>query len=244
MQWSDDAILLSTRKIGESSVIARIFTRDNGVCAGMIRGAHGKKMRGIIQPGNTLKVVWQARLTEQLGTLSCEMHTARAALMLNDSQKLLALQTICHIIENTFPERHPYPRFYQYFTDFLDMLIDARNWHKEYVLLELAILAQTGFGLDLSRCADTFSTENLTYISPKSGRAVCETSGKPYHHKLLPLPQFLRDDNHEPTASEISEGLNVSEYFLNHWLLEPNNKKMPASRQRLVTILAQQMAEP
>ena len=50
---------------------------------------------------------------------------------------------------------------------------------------ELALLAELGFGLDLSACVATGSVEDLAYVSPRSGRAVSREAAAPYADKLL-----------------------------------------------------------
>ena len=79
MDWTDDGIVLSARKHGETSVIASLLTRAHGRHLGLVRGGAGKKARGIYQPGNRVTGRWRARLAEQLGTFSCEMTSAFAA---------------------------------------------------------------------------------------------------------------------------------------------------------------------
>ena len=56
---------------------------------------------------------------------------------------------------------------------------------------ELALLAELGFGLDLSRCAVTGASEDLVYVSPSSGRAVSRSGAGRYADRLLALPAFL-----------------------------------------------------
>ncbi|WP_296999595.1 DNA repair protein RecO, partial [Thalassospira sp. UBA848] len=67
MDWRDDGIVLSTRKLGESSVRLSVLTRDYGRHAGLVRGATSKSMRGTLEPGNEIRVGWSARLAEHLG---------------------------------------------------------------------------------------------------------------------------------------------------------------------------------
>ncbi len=83
MDWTDDGIVLSARKHGETSVIATLLTRAHGRHLGLVRGGAGKKARGIYQPGNRVTAPWRARLAEHLGTFSCEMTSAFAATVLN-----------------------------------------------------------------------------------------------------------------------------------------------------------------
>ena len=73
-----------------------------------------------------------------------------------------------------------------------------------------------GFGLDLSACAATGNSDQLVYVSPKSGKAVSKAAGKPYHQKLLPLPGFLTSDHktaNSPSTADLASGLEMAEYF-------------------------------
>jgi DNA repair protein RecO (recombination protein O) len=219
MQWTDDAILLSVRKFGESKALVRVFACNHGVNAGIVRGGTSKTVRGILQAGNAVNVTWQARLSEQMGTFKVEPVQSFTAFAMQDKLKLAALTSACALMETSLPERHPYPRLYERFWEFLEMLSGdvemggcgdvekkmaagiptsphphistSPSWQEAYVKLELEILAESGFGLDLSQCAATGSAENLIYVSPKSGRAVSEAAGEPYKKKLLALPAFL-----------------------------------------------------
>ena len=80
MRWADDGIFLSGRPHGESSVIADIFTCENGRARGLVKGGRSQRIRPILQTGNGLKVEWRARLDDQLGVYTAELTepTARA----------------------------------------------------------------------------------------------------------------------------------------------------------------------
>ncbi|NQU70309.1 MAG: recombination protein O N-terminal domain-containing protein, partial [Rhodospirillales bacterium] len=67
MDWSDEGIVLSARKHGESAAIVTLFTRAHGRHAGLVRGGAGRRQRGLYQAGNRLTATWRARLEEQLG---------------------------------------------------------------------------------------------------------------------------------------------------------------------------------
>ncbi len=242
MHWTDEAIVLSSRKHGETSAVARVFSQKHGLSAGVVRGVHSKANRGVIQPGNLVSATWQARLSEHLGAFKCELLEANAAGLMNDAARLAALTSICAVIESSLPERHPYPKLYGIFEAFLATLRSDEGWPEAYVKLELSLLAETGFGLDLSQCAGGGATENLMYVSPKSGRAVSAEAGEPYKEKLLALPAFLLPP---PPAGgggskETLAGLRLTGYFLEHWLLAPHNRKLPPARGRLVQTLQQE----
>jgi DNA repair protein RecO (recombination protein O) len=234
MNWTDTAIVLSTRKYGENSVLARLLTSDHGVCGGVIRGAHAKANRGILQPGNVVSATWQARLSEHLGSFKTELLEAHAARVMADAGRISALSSACTLLEMALPERHPYPRMFTIFHNFLKILADDGAWPEAYVRMELDLLAESGFGLDLRTCAATGATENLIYVSPKSGRAVSMDAGEPYKDKMLPLPGFLLPSSPNTAAgAEILAGMHLTGYFLEHWLFVPHGKILPAARNRL-----------
>lgn len=93
---------------------------------------------------------------------------------------------------------------------------------KEYIKLELNILAECGYGLSLNECVATGTKEQLYYVSPKSASAVCLTAGGPYKEKLLTLPQFLISDQEQITYNDMKNAFNLTTYFFNRYLL---NKK-------------------
>ena len=235
MNFSDAAIVLSARKYGENSAVVRVLTREHGVFAGVLRGAYSKNNRGIIQAGNVVGAAWNARLSEHLGAFKLELLEAHAAHIMQDAGKLAALTSACALCEIALPERHPYPKLFSALHEFLHILGGEGNWQQDYIKFELSLLAETGFGLDLSACAATGTTENLIYVSPKSGRAVCKEAGLPYHAKLLPLPSFLLDTGllGDARNDEILAGMQLTGYFLEHSLLASHGKKLPAARQRL-----------
>ena len=88
----------------------------------------------------------------------------------------------------------PLASFYYDLKDFLCGLEDNCPIYS-YIKLEADLLEELGYGLDLSCCAASGVTDNLVYVSPKSGRAVSSLAGEPYKSKLLPLPSFMLADN-------------------------------------------------
>jgi DNA repair protein RecO (recombination protein O) len=233
VHWTDEAIILSIRKFGENKSIIRAFVRGHGVYGGVVRGASSKSMRGIFQPGNVVSTVWQARLSEQLGAFKGELLTPYAAWVMQDPLKLSALASACALLEVALPERHPYPKLYDIFLEFLKTLAGDVSWQAEYIRLEMEILAESGFGLELDSCAATGKKDDLVYVSPKSGRAVSKDAGEPYKEKMLHLPAFLQDKKSTVSAMEILAGLRLSGYFLDQRLTAPHGKKLPAARVRL-----------
>ncbi|MEO1291919.1 MAG: DNA repair protein RecO C-terminal domain-containing protein [Pseudomonadota bacterium] len=103
----------------------------------------------------------------------------------------------------------------------------------------LGLLEALGYGLDLSNCAVTGQTQELVWVSPKSGRAVSRAAGDPYADRLLPLPDFLRLGG-RGTPEEIAAALRLSGFFLSKWVAPAVSREEPiAARERLTAVLGE-----
>lgn len=238
MQWSDEGIVLGVRHHGESSAVVQLLTLQNGRHAGLVRGM--KKAAATCQPGNSVQVTWTGRLPEQLGAFSLELIRPTASLLLDERMKLGALSSACALLFSTLPEREPAPELYLRLRAFAADLEHDPAWAAHYLALELDLLARLGYGLELSQCAATGSTEELIYVSPRSGQAVSAGSGLPYHDRLLKLPAFLQvlaEGNRvaePPEIAEIIDGFRLTGYFFDKHVFTQHRARMPAARGRLI----------
>jgi DNA repair protein RecO (recombination protein O) len=241
MNWSDVGIVLSARRHGEGSSIVSLMTPQHGRHAGLVRGGSGRRARGVYEAGNMVSVDWQARIEDHLGTFKCELLKPQAALYLDDPLRLAGLSSACAILEMALPDREPHFEVYESLFNFIENL-EADDWLEAYVRWEINLLANLGFGLELTACASTGKSENLIYVSPKSGQAVSSSAGEPYKDKLLALPKFLLSEaiisaniNH----AEIFEGLTLTSYFMDRNLFIYTKNGAPPARVRLVDQLKQ-----
>ena len=214
--------------------MVQLLTRDHGRHAGLARGGRASKGRSVYQPGNLLRVHWRGRLAEHLGAYTGELSKGYAALVLDDPSRLAALSSACAVAEAALPERHPYPALYAAFIALLDALVASPAWAAVYARWELGLLDELGFGLDLSSCAATGATEDLIYVSPKSGRAVSREAGEPYRAKLLALPAFLVGGDGEHDERQILAALKLTGSFLDRHVFAPHERKLPAARGRFI----------
>ena len=217
-----------------------VLTPEHGRHAGLVHGGSGRRQRGTLQAGNQVRVSWRGRLDEQLGSFTVELTAARAAAWLDDAGRLGALTAAAAVVQAALPERESHPEIYTDFCDLMGALDRDPAWARAYVRWELALLADLGFGLDLGHCASTGTTDNLIYVSPRSGRAVSAEAGLPYKDKLLILPDFLRAEAGGAVAdpAELVAGLKLTGHFLSHHVLEPNGGHLPPARIRLVDRLS------
>lgn len=232
MEFSTQGIVLSARRHGETSAIIEVLTPDKGRYAGLVRGGVGRKMRPVLQPGNKVRVSWQARLSEHLGTFTVEAIDARAAILMEDRLSLAALNAACAVTLAVLPEREPHRDVYNAFEIMLSHMDDPDIWPALYVKWEAGLLDAMGYGLDLSRCAAGGSNDNLTHVSPRTGRAVSASEAEPYLDKLLRLPQFLGAGG-LCQARDIEDGLRLTGYFIESRILWPVNKHLPEARERM-----------
>ncbi|WP_025043511.1 DNA repair protein RecO [Sulfitobacter geojensis] len=234
MEWRDQGILLRSRRHGETSVIIEVFTPERGRHAGIVRGGTSRKIAPILQPGAQLDLAWRARLEDHIGAFSVEPLRSRAAAAMASRQSLAGLNTVTALLCFCLPEREPHAPLYARTEALLDLLGDWDLWPLAYLQWELALLEDMGYGLDLSACAVTGVTEGLTYVSPKSGRAVSTKGAGDWADKLLPLPEVLRGEG-DASDADIAQGFAVTGYFLGtHLAADLGNKPLPEARARFV----------
>ena len=236
MEWSDDAIVLSVRAHGESAAILEALTREHGRHLGLVHGGASRKARAALQPGNTLRAHWRARLSEHLGNYAVETATARAGTLMDNRAALAGLNAFTSMASLVLPEREAHRPVFEAGEILLDAMTEngIAHWGPLYVRWEAGLLEALGFGLDLSQCASTGATDDLLYVSPRSGRAVSAAAGAPYRERMFTLPSFLLgSQNADPSGAEIAEGLRLTGHFLMERMLRPNSREMPAARMRL-----------
>ena len=231
MKWSDRAIILGARPHGESAAVLTLLTESHGRHAGLLPGGQSRKVRGLYQAGNRVSATWRARLAEHLGTERCELEANVAARFLDAPDRLAVLSAAVAVTDKALPEREPHPAVYHGLLALLAAL-DGDHWAEIYVRWELALLAELGFGLDLTRCAAGGDNDRLAYVSPKSGRAVSLAAGEPYRDKLLALPGFLVGRG-GGGALEVGQGLGLTGYFLKHRVFAARHQPLPEARGRL-----------
>lgn len=239
MEWSDDGIVIGARRHGESGVILEMMTAAHGRHLGLVRGGRSRRHQATLQPGNGLHITWRARLEEHLGAYSIEPVTERAARLMETAIGIHAVQSLAGLLR-LLPERDPHERLYLMTEAILDNLDDPLLTGELMVRFELRLLEDLGFGLDLSSCAATGRANDLTYVSPKSGRAVSAVAGEPYRDKLLALPGFLID-GHGPervSAQAIADGFRLSSFFLTRHIYEVRGLPPLRERERLIELIA------
>lgn len=235
MEWRDQGILLSSRAHGESAVIIEVFTPSKGRHGGIVRGGASRRLAPVLQPGAQLDLAWKARLEDHLGAFQAELLRSRAAAALGDRLSLAGLNAVTALLLFCLPEREAHPSLYQRTETLLDLLGQSEIWPLAYLKWEMALLEEMGYGLDLSACAvEGRGANDLSYISPRTGRAVSRKGAGEWADRLLPLPSCLLGHGPAPDA-EVAQAFDVTGHFLRHHLATAlGNKPLPEARQRFV----------
>jgi DNA repair protein RecO (recombination protein O) len=229
MDWQDRGLIIGVRKHGETSVVLEVLTQAHGRHMGLVRGGRSRALQPILQAGNSADVTWRARLEEHLGTFVVEGERLRAAHLMQSALGLHGLHHLAGLLR-LLPERDPHPELWRFAEILADRLDDPTFGPVLMLRFEVALLAELGFGLDLSECTLTGTTEDLVYVSPKSGRAVARSAGEPWRERLLPLPKFLLAEEDEADAGQISDAFRLLEHFLTRDVLAPRGLAIGPSR--------------
>ena len=228
--WQDQGIVLSVRKHGENGAVVGLLTLEHGRYAGYVRGAQGSRMRGVLEVGNVVDARWQSRDSDNLGSFTVELVKNPSVHVMDDPLRLGALQAVCALCDAAVPEREGHAGLYYGSLALFDAL-QTDVWAAAYVLWEIAFLRELGFALDLTTCAGGGSGA-LSYVSPKTGRAVSMQAGEAYKDKLLPLPAFLTPDGGNMGENDVRQALEMTGYFLEHWAFAHHSRGIPEARLR------------
>lgn len=237
MDWQAEGTVIARRTHGETAVIIEVLTLQHGRHAGLVHGGTSRKKAAFLQPGARLDLHWRARQEDHLGHFTAEPLRLRSGLLV-DPLGLAGLNAICALLIFALPERDPHPDLVRETETLFDMIEAGEDWAERYLLWEMRLLDEMGFGLDLTSCAVTGATDGLAYVSPRSGRAVSRQGAGEWADRLLPLPALLggAGDNR---GNGVAEGLAITGHFLEARLAaDLVGRPLPAARHRLISRLA------
>lgn len=230
IEWEAPGIVLEARAYGEGDAVATVLTEQHGAHRGLARGGGSRRGAATWQAGNLVQARWAARLPDQLGSLRAEAVHQPAALVMDDPLLLGALAAACAVAAGALPEREPHPRVFGGLLHLLATLGQGHAVLADLVRWEATLLADLGYGLDLSSCAVTGETADLPYVSPRSGRAVSPAGAGVFAARLLALPRFLRDGGPADDPAAWRDGLCLTGHFLARDAFGHRHLPLPASR--------------
>lgn len=234
VEWVDEAIILDNKKYNENSNIVTIISKNYGLYSSILKYPFSQANRSIFQTGNIIRVYWKARLSEQMGNFTGELEKGTNSDLFHNKLGIFAINTAAYIIKNSFLERTEEKDVYNKLYQLIINISKNKKIKLNYLYLEEAILKNSGYSLDYSKCAVTGSRRDLYYLSPKTGKAVCKEVGLPYADKLFILPHFFINREEDITEEELLKGFKITGYFIEKHILFPKNLYLPETRNLLL----------
>ncbi|MDT7951256.1 MAG: DNA repair protein RecO [Acetobacteraceae bacterium] len=232
MEWEAPAVVLDARAYGESSALVSLLTEEHGVYRALARGGGSRAQASLWQRGNLVQARWVARLPDQLGNVSAELIHAGAAAAMDDPLPLAILACACAIADGALPEREPHPLAFLGLVQIVAALPSIEDALPLLIRWEATLLAELGYGLDLSACAITGATTGLAFVSPRTGRAVAREAAGVWESRLLRLPGFLVGAN-SAGPGDWRDGLALTAHFLARDAFGQQHRPLPAARDAL-----------
>lgn len=239
MEFEDDAFVLAARAHGETGAIVELLTSAHGRYAAHVAGGASRKVRPFLQPGARVIARYRARVSDQLGSAAIEPVGEGPAALFDDPLALSGLSAAAAVAAGALPEREPHPGAFLAFEALTGALTHPDVWPAVFVRFEAGLLQDLGFGLDLSKCAATGTTDDLVWVSPRTGRAVSRQAGEPYRDRLLALPPFLLSAQGGLRAGDVAAGLALTGHFLEAFIFGPLNRPLPPARLWLLDRLSE-----
>jgi DNA repair protein RecO (recombination protein O) len=234
MDFEDDAFVLSARAHGESGAIVELLTAGHGRFVAHVAGGASRKMKPFLQAGARVLLHYRSRVSEQLGSAALEPVGEGPSALFDDPLALAGLASAASVAAGALPEREAHPGAFFAFEALAAALAALETWPAVYVRFEAGLLQELGFGLDLSKCAATGSTDDLIYVSPRTGRAVSRDAGAPYADRLLRLPPFLLSAQGGLRDGDVGAGMDLTGHFLETFVFAVMNRPLPPSRVWLI----------
>ena len=234
MDFEDDAFVLSARAHGESGAIVDLLTASHGRYVAHVAGGASRKMKPFLQAGARVLLHYRSRVSEQMGSAAIEPVGEGPSALFDDPLALAGLASAASVAAGALPEREAHPGAFFAFEALSAALAALETWPAVYVRFEAGLLQELGFGLDLSKCAATGSTDDLIYVSPRTGRAVSRDAGAPYAERLLVLPPFLLSAQGGLREGDVGAGMDLTGHFLETFVFAVMNRPLPPPRVWLI----------
>ncbi|MDC0352429.1 DNA repair protein RecO [Candidatus Pelagibacter sp.] len=218
MNWIDEGFLISKNRYSENSLISEIFTKNRGKISGIIFGGTSKKIKNYLQIGNRLHINYSSKSENRIGYFKVEILNAYSPLYFDHKQKLSCITSATNLIKILTADSQSNIKVYQLIEN-LFLILDNKDWLKNYIFWELDLLKVLGYDLELESLVEKDTIENKTVYYASS------STEKKY------VPNFLIDKDIEVSdLKTLLNGLKLVGDYLDKTILKPNNLNYPNSR--------------
>ena len=218
MYWEDEGFLVSKIKYSENSNILEIYTLNHGKCSGILYGASSRKIKNYLQLGNKLHISLTSKNENRLGYLKVEIIESVSPFFFENKIKLNCLNSSLILLKILTPELQSNSNIYKLYINFFENLKNAINTEIiKYIFLEMDLLKEIGFDLNLNSNNLNLGSENLINVQIDN------------ENILLPFFLFSKKVN-EVEKKDIYLALNFLGKYIEKKILIPNKLNYPKSR--------------
>jgi DNA repair protein RecO (recombination protein O) len=221
MVWNDEGIVLSSRKYGEKRRFVNILTKEHGKTSGF----YGIMNRNAFSVMSKVEINF-IKTHSNFGYWEKKIEQQNWIYLFNSKAHISMCQSICTLLDQALPFNLKYIKIY----DFLVYIINSAKFLSQldivklYTYFEFLLLNEIGFGFDLHECGVCGKSENLHFLSPKTGRAASRECAANYKGTLFVIPSFWKIFQNltsyeevislEITESELKSSLNITWHFI------------------------------
>ena len=161
----------------------------------------------------------------KIGYFKVEILKALSPLYFDNKKKLMCLSSAMNLIKLLTVESQENSKIFKLINDFF-VILDYKNWVKEYIFWELKLLKLVGYDLELNKIVNKEIINNKTtyYVQSSTEKKI--------------VPNFLVDlDYDELDNNNLLNGLKLVGDYLEKNILIPNNLNYPTQRSDFIKIL-------
>tara|TARA_Y100000590_G_scaffold225002_1_gene254421 strand:- start:646 stop:1332 length:687 start_codon:yes stop_codon:yes gene_type:complete len=220
MKWIDTGFLISKNKYNENSVIAEIFTLNNGKTTGIIFGASSKKIKSYLEIGNLLHVNYSSKSPEKIGSFKIEISKANTAYFFENKIKLHCIISTMNLIRILTVENQSNKNLYNLINIFFEN-IKLDKWLKVYILWELQLYKVLGYNLNLKDLVQKEEQNGITNYFVIS------------NNEKKNIPSFLvneKTEDQDINKDDLFNAIKILNNFLEKSILRPSNIHFPHER--------------
>ena len=180
MLISANAIVLKTIPYGDSSIISRLFTEDQGKITVMAKGAwRPKKTTGpLLEPMNHIHLQYYHKNSRDIQILKDVELIHQFSILRSKLDRIILGQTVVEALDKSTPASNSFPILYRLGWRVLDKMnhADVNFWLVfAFYLYQLSL--RLGFMPNLKTCCQCKSVFSHAFINDHTGELICHDCG-------------------------------------------------------------------
>ena len=209
MKITDDGLFLYSKSFGENSKILYILSKNYGLVKGLSKYSKSKKHNLI--NFDKIQFTWSSRDKNALGFINFEQRDSNS---FDDYIFSIIKASASELCIKFLPLWEKNLDIYNDILDLAYMQLKNKSYMiGKYIHWEINFLKNLGYGLNIELCAVSGKTEDVYFISPKTGNAVTFNVGKRFSKQLFKIPNCMKDNFKKDYYDDYKDALRITEFF-------------------------------